>query len=131
MAKNAEVSKEEEKVEGKVEEKEEAHGAWCFFIVTLTLVNISFLNVISFVTIQVIWSGSYAPGNIIDLANSETNVKRFKNTRFSWKNATHADLDGSPMRWDAKRDAPRPSKTPNRVEESIFSSASVKIYLHS
>ena len=40
-------------------------------------------------------------------------AKRFKNAQFSLKNATHADLDGSAMRRDAKRDAPWPTKTPN------------------
>ena len=36
-----------------------------------------------------------------------------KTPSFLEKNATHADLDGSAMRRDAKRDAPRPTKTPN------------------
>ena len=56
---------------------------------------------------------SYAHPSIIDLTNSETHAKRFKNAQFSYKNATHADLDGSAMRRDAKRYAPRPTKTPN------------------
>ena len=36
-----------------------------------------------------------------------------KTHSFLQKSATYADLDGSSMKRDAKRDAPRPTKTPN------------------
>ena len=38
---------------------------------------------------------------------------------FLEKNATHADLDGSALRQDAKRDAPRPTETPNCSQVSV------------
>ena len=113
MAKNAEVSKQEENEEEEIGEKQEEDGAWWFLIIDLTIVDIFLFNWINIVTMLVNWCCSYAHPSIIDLTNSETHAKRFKNAQFSWKNATHADLDGSAMRRDAKRDAPRPTKTPN------------------
>ena len=50
---------------------------------------------------------------MIDLTNSEKHAKHFKIARFSSKNATQADQEGSAMKWDAKLDAPGLTKTLN------------------
>ena len=44
MAKNAEVSKQEENEEEEMGEKQEADGAWWFLIIDLTIVDIFLCN---------------------------------------------------------------------------------------
>ena len=73
------------------------------------------IRVICFITISVIWCCCYAHGSIIDLTNSE--MKRMTNVS---ENATLADLDRCVMRWDAKRDAPWSTKTPNYETHTII-----------
>ena len=83
MAKNTEVSKQVESEEEEMGEKQEADGAWWFLIIDLTIVDIFLFNRINIVTMLVNWCCSYAHPSIIDLTNSETHAKRFKNAQFS------------------------------------------------
>ena len=48
MAKNAEVSKQEENEEEEIGEKQEQDGAWWFLIIDMSIVNIFLLYCISF-----------------------------------------------------------------------------------
>ena len=128
MAKNAEVSKQEENEEEEMGEKQEKDGAGWFLIINVTIVDIFLLNWISVVTMLVNWCCSYAHPSIIDLTNSETHAKCFKNAQFSWKNVAHADLDSCVLRRDAKRDAPRPTKTPKCGVRTIFTNLKVTIF---
>ena len=83
MAKNAEVPKKEENDEGEMGEKQKEDSAWWFLIIDLTLVDIFLFNWISVVKMLVNWCCSYAHPSIIDLTNSETHAKCFKNAQFS------------------------------------------------
>ena len=87
MARNAEVSKQEENEEEEMREKQEEDGAWWFLIIDLTIVDIFLLNWVSAAIILINWCCSFAHPSIIDLTNSETHAKRFKNAQFTWNKA--------------------------------------------